>query len=90
MQVFENLVAEAALIKLGNVFPQQLDGGVNLAMEGGLVAQDGTQPVQPFGFGQRVVFKELGLPAVQAAQTPGSRRDFLCLRHYFVSDVVLL
>ena len=90
VQVFQHPIAQAAGVKLGNVFVQQLDGGVYLAVESGLVAQDGIEPVQPFGFGERVVFKELGLPAVEAAQTPGSRRDLLCLRHYFVSDVMLL
>ena len=66
VQVFKHPVAQAALIKLGNVFVEQLDGGVNLAVEGSFVAQDGIQPVQPLGFGERGVFKELGLPAVQA------------------------
>ena len=41
----------------------------------GFVAQDGVQAVQPLVFGERVVLKELGLPAVKSTQTPGGRRD---------------
>ena len=76
MQVFEDLIAEAALIKLRNVFAEQFDGGVNLTVEGGFMTQNGAKAVQPVSFGEGIVFKELGLPAVEASQTPGGGGDF--------------
>ena len=39
---------------------------------------------------KRPVLKKLGLPAVEPPEPPRRSRNLLCLRHYFVSDVMLL
>ena len=90
LKAIERLGTSPPGVKLGNVLCQHSDGGINLPLQGGFMAQHFVELIQTLVFRERSVLKELGLPAVQAAQTPGSRRDFLCLRHYFVSNVVAL
>jgi hypothetical protein len=82
LRVFQDLLPNAAGVEAGNVFRKHLDGGVDLPLQGGFMAQDGIEAFQPLGFRERGVFKELCLPAVQSAEPPGGRRDFF--------DVVLL
>ena len=75
-RVQKRLIAGAAGVKLRHVFVEHLDRRVYLPVQGGLMAQGFVQPVQALVLGQRLVLKELRLPAVQAAQTPGSGGDF--------------
>ena len=62
--------AGASGIQLGNFACQHFDRGINLPLQGRFMAQDFVELVQTGVFGKRVVFKELGLPAVQPAKTP--------------------
>ena len=67
LRFFQHLVTHAPGVQGGGVLPQHLDGGVDLPVQVGLVAQGLVEPVQAGFFGERVVLEELGLPAVEAA-----------------------
>ena len=73
--VGEGLAAGTALVELGHVLVEHLDGGVNLAVQVGLMAQDFVQFVQALVLSERAVLEDLGLPAVESAETPGGGGD---------------
>ena len=73
--IFQYLIPNALGEELWGILVQHLDGGVNLAVQGGLVAHGAVEPVQAFAFGEGFILKELGLPAVEAAETPGGGGD---------------
>ena len=76
-QVVQGRLAGAVGEELGHVAGEHLDAGVDLAVQGGLVAQHPVQLGQRLVLGQRRVLEELGLPAVEAAQPPGGGGDLL-------------
>ena len=45
VEVFQYLLAQATGVKLGNVLGEQLDGGINLAVQGRFMAQHFVKPV---------------------------------------------
>ena len=73
--IFQYLIPNALGEELWGILVQHLDGGVNLAVQGGLVAHGSVEPVQPLVFGEGFILKELGLPAVEASETPGGGGD---------------
>ena len=74
-QVFLHLFAGASGEELRGISIEHSDGGVNLAVQGGLMAHGAFEPFEALVFGQRRVLKQLGLPAVETAQTPGGGGD---------------
>ena len=45
VEVFQYLLAQAAGVKLGHVFGEELDGGINLAVQSRFMAQHFVKPV---------------------------------------------
>ena len=73
--VQQHLVAHTPGIKLGHVLVEHLDRRVNLTVQVGLMAQNFVELVEALVFGERVILKELCLPAVEPAETPGGGGD---------------
>jgi hypothetical protein len=73
--VRQNLISSTPGVELRNVFVQHFDRGVDLPVEGGLVAQGFVQAIESFAFGQAVIFEELCFPAVEASQSPAGGGD---------------
>jgi hypothetical protein len=73
----QRVAAGAALEQRGHVPAQHLHAGVDLAVQGGLVAHHPVEPLQGLVLGDVRVLEELGLPALEAPEPPGGGGDLL-------------